>query len=239
MRWLDIINRYNEYVNTKKITSSSTQEDCYKVLSYIGNIKGKDFGSSYFLVKDLFETVIFRDGTSYVVFDYLLEEVCRNTLDLEIKSYELLFVIAFDNNGSEVKYDPVEFITHVRSKVSKEILFNLCKETFYNGKLNKDELNRLVKELGKDDMVKLFLDIDISKRPIGEEKEHTEHRYILNPYFEKKVSYSYNEYIAELLQKYLSPEEQFDFVFKRHFFNRENDKSENWGLSYYLIDRLG
>ena len=235
MNWRDIYIALNQKVNSLKI-DSYTARNCRELLSIIEKVYRYDWHDCYNLIRGL-NNDRYPGWQGQPLLSHL-RYMCNNILELNTNISELLVAIAFGNSRDETRINPVKFAITVKRQMSDEVFFELCKIAFYEGKFNKEDLKSLVEELDNKELITLFLDIDISKRPKWEEQDYSDHRYRYNPYFKKTVSYSYNKYIAELLQRHLSYKEQYNFVFERSIFNRKKESIENWGLSYYLIKRL-
>ncbi len=242
INWNTIKTYLYQKENAMKIDRDNSRK-CRELFEYIEMVKRRYSFDSYYFVRELNVKISwdYRDRPAV----YYLRDMCNNILDLKISTSELLFAIAFSKIGNEKQTNPADFAIQVKRQMcddrSDDIFLKLCKMEFYEGLFNKDDLEKIVEELDNEDITKLFLDIDFSKRPTWEEIDYSKQR---NRYSEKKVKYSYNKCIAELLQKRLSNEDQYKFVFNRYWFINNNifdnnDSDANWGLSYYLIDRLG
>ena len=237
MVWSDICRAFNIKVNSKQI-NKCTERDCRELLNIIEKLYSSNWHSCYYLVREL-NNKEYPGWQGKTLLSHL-RFMCINILKLEDTSFpKLLYAIALDESRDEMKINPADFAIHVKRQMWDEVFFELCKIAFYEGKFNKEDLESLVKELDNEEIITLFSDIDISKRPTWKEQDYSERNHKrYNRYSEKKVSYSYNKYIAGLLQNHLSYKEQYDFVLQRQSFNSKSDSVENWGLSYYLIARL-
>lgn len=217
--------------------NENTERDCRELLWTIEELYRLNWHSCYYLVSKL-NNMEYPGWQGKTLLSHL-KFMCINILELDTSFPKLLYAIALDESRDEMRINPADFAIQVKRQMWDEVFFELCKIAFYEGKFNKEDLESLVKKLDNEEIITLFSDIDISKRPTWKEQDYSERyhkRY--NRYSEKKVSYSYNKYIAGLLQEHLSYEEQYNFVSQRHRINSERDSVENWGLSYYLIARL-